>query len=72
MKNYISKVHGIFRFYLSAVVKLFHGSFKGGGVNLEGLVPMVYETKKDTLNCLFIRHYNWRLVLRGYSSRLRC
>lgn len=47
-------------------------SFMGGGVNLKGLVPMSYETKKDTMNCLYFRHCNWQLALRDYSSRLRC
>ena len=47
-------------------------SFKGGGVNLKGLVPMIYETEKDTMACLYFRHYNWQLISRDYLSRLRC
>ena len=72
MTNDNAKVHGIFRFCLIAVVHLFYGSFNGGGVNLEGLVPMIYETNKDVLLCLYFRHYSWQSALRGYSSRLRC
>ena len=72
MTNDNAKVHGIFRFYPIAVVKLFHGSFKGGGVNLKGMMPMHYDTKMELLTCLALRDCNWSLTYLGYSFPLVC